>query len=90
MIIGSRQRLARIKNLNIPIKLNGVNIKRVNSCKHLGVVVDESLSWHDQVCNIKKKILPGLYMLRKCKGLFANKHTIPSLQKYSVTTYGLL
>lgn len=69
MIIGSRQRLGHIKNLDIPIKLNGVNIKQVNSCKHLGVIVDESLSWHDQVCNIKKKMLPGLYMLRKCKGL---------------------
>ena len=67
--MGSIPRLAAIQNYDTNVNIDGNKIKQVHSCKHLGVIVDENLSWHEQVYNIRKKILPGLYMLRKCKGL---------------------
>ena len=73
MVIGSRQRLATIKENTIKVQINGIDIKQVNRCKHLGIIVDECLTWHEQVGNIRKKILPGLYMLKKCKGILPSK-----------------
>lgn len=70
MVIGSRQRLAKIKDCDLNIHINGVRLKRVHSLKHLGVIIDENMTWHDQVNNIKKKVLSGLYMLKKGRDLF--------------------
>ena len=73
MLMGTRPRLAAVKDREVDVNINGEKLKQVHSCKHLGVIVDESLTWHEQVCSIKKKVLPGLYMLRKCKGLLPAK-----------------
>ena len=53
----------------INVNIGGIRLQQVNKCKHLGLVVDQTMTWCDQVDTIKKKVLPGLYMLRKCKGL---------------------
>jgi hypothetical protein len=44
MIIGSRQRLAKIENEQ-ELKLGETNINRVKYTKTLGVIVDEQLTW---------------------------------------------
>ena len=33
---------------NVTVTINGTNIKQVNECKHLGVVIDNTLSWNQQ------------------------------------------
>ena len=68
MLMGSRQRLATIKDVDINVNINDVKLQQVHSCKHLGVIVDDNMTWSEQTKNIKKRVLPGLYMLRKCKG----------------------
>ena len=75
--MGTRPRLAAVKDREVNVNINGEKLKQVHNCKHLGVIVDESLTWHEQVCNIKKKVLPGIYMLRKCKGLLPAKTLSP-------------
>ena len=65
MLMGSIPRLAAIKGRDINVNINGVRIQQVQKCKHLGLVVDQFMSWCDQVGNIKKKVLPGLYMLKE-------------------------
>jgi hypothetical protein len=44
MIIGSKQRLAKIKNEQ-ELKLGETNINRVKYTKTLGVIVDEQFTW---------------------------------------------
>ncbi|XP_072023357.1 uncharacterized protein [Amphiura filiformis] len=49
MLMGSRQRLAVVKDHDINVNINGVKLRQVHNCKHLGVIVDDSMTWHDQV-----------------------------------------
>ena len=66
MIVGSRQRISNI--LTDPIvKLGDSTIKRVNKSKTLGVIVDEHLSWNDQIQSIVSKSSKGIGMIRSIK-----------------------
>ena len=65
MFIGTHQKLSRLSNLNLNININGTRLQRVSQCKHLGVKIDETLSWNMHIEHIKTKVLPGLYYLKK-------------------------
>ena len=54
MIIGSKQRLTNITN-EPKSELGEAEIKRVDKSKTLGVIIDEQLTWKNQVDSIKKK-----------------------------------
>ena len=51
MIIGSRQWLVK-SNTDPTITIGEANIKRVEQTKTLGIIVDEHLSWKNQISNI--------------------------------------
>jgi len=69
MLIGSRQRLNSVKESvdKISISINGVDIKKVHECKHLGVIIDDKLTWNQQIENVRKKCLKGMFMLKQCR-----------------------
>lgn len=69
MIIASRQKIVQINDMDLNVNIEGSKLQRVHKCKHLGVFVDENLTWHEQVCQTRRKVLSGIYMLRKTKGL---------------------
>ena len=48
MIVGSRQRMSNITT-KPKIVLGDSAIKRVTKAKTLGVIIDENLSWNDQI-----------------------------------------
>ena len=48
-------------------------LKRVSSCKHLGIIIDENLSWIEHVDQVLKKSRSCLYMLNKAKPLLDQK-----------------
>ena len=66
MIIGSRQRLAKIENEQ-ELKLGETNINRVKCSKTLGVIVDEQLTWKNQIESIVNKASKGIGMIRRMK-----------------------
>ena len=68
MIIGHP---LKTKNLELPevLKLNNSDIKRVNTTKSLGVIVDEKLNWDEQFKRIKGKMSGGLAALKKLKNV---------------------
>ena len=66
MIIGSKQRLTNITN-DPKIELGEAEIKRVEKSKTLGVIIDEHLTWKNQVDSIRKKVSKGIAMLRRMK-----------------------
>jgi hypothetical protein len=66
MIVGSRQRISNISTDPI-VKLGDSTIKRVNKSKTLGVIVDEHLSWNDQIQSIVSKSSKGIGMIRRIK-----------------------
>ncbi|CAB4035040.1 Hypothetical predicted protein, partial [Paramuricea clavata] len=54
MIIGTRQRLAKIQK-NTSVSCGGKLLKQVYSKKTLGVLIDDNLCWNEQIDNISKK-----------------------------------
>ena len=63
---------------NIPLKLpkleiNKITIKRVNSIKFLGVLIDENLTWKKHINEIEKKVSKSIGMLYKAKFLLNKK-----------------
>ena len=63
---------------NIPLKLpkleiNKTTIKRVNSIKLLGVLIDENLTWKKHINEIEKKVSKSIGMLYKAKFLLNKK-----------------
>ena len=81
MIIGSRQRLVE-SNTDLTITMGGANIERVKHTKTSGIVVDEYLSWKNQISNIIAKVTKGIVMLRRMK-VFVLRSTL-------ITIYNLL
>ena len=48
-------------NVNqLSIQLNGTDIKRVNSCRYLGVIIDCELKWKEHIEYIYKKNLSSI------------------------------
>ena len=50
-------------------------IKRVNKSKTLGIIIDEHLSWNDQIQNVITKVSKGIGMLRRIRQ-FVPKSTL--------------
>jgi ribonuclease P/MRP protein subunit RPP40 len=67
ILIASRQRLATLDNHNLTVNINGNNIKKVDKCKHLGVIIDKHLTWNDNIEYTRKQALKGLHMLKRAK-----------------------
>ena len=63
MIISTRHKLSSIDYNNINVNVNGVRLQNVNKCKHLSVIIDDKLTWRDQVDKVRKKVLVGTYTL---------------------------
>ena len=69
MIIGSHKRLHQIQSVP-PIILDNTQIKRVKVTKSLGLMIDETLTWDEQVTLITKKVNKGLNVLRRLRDFF--------------------
>jgi len=69
------------KRKDIPVnslKLNGVEIERVEKTKFLGVVIDERLNWSFHINYIKKKISKNIGIIYKARNYF-NDSTLLTL-----------
>lgn len=59
---------SRQANVNLrPILVNNSNIKRTNSTKYLGLIIDEELNWGPHVQSLRKQLFPYLFVLRNTK-----------------------
>ena len=61
MVIGSNRRLGQIIKQEPSICVGGVEIKKVNVAKSLGLMIDDTLTWSAQIDKITKKVNSGLY-----------------------------
>ena len=62
MVIGSNRRLGQIEQE--PSICVGVEIKKVNVAKSLGLIIDDTLSWSAQIDKTTKKVNSGLSIIR--------------------------
>jgi len=84
--MSTRQKLASLSDTDIKVKINDSVLKRVSSCKHLGVMIDETLSWADHVDYIRKKAQPGIFILKKAKS-FLPTHLLNMLYRSTVESH---
>ena len=61
MLIGSHQKLKQC-NSDLQIKIGDTLIQRVTASKSLGMMIDETLTWHAQTDLITKKVNKSLYI----------------------------
>ena len=95
MLIGSRQRLARLPDPTLNIQINGQLIDNINDDKLLGMRVDNTLQFNKHVDDVCKAISNKLNLLRKIKKylghhhrvLYYNAYILPSID-YCLTIYG--
>ena len=86
MLIGSKQMIKSISNLQLNVKIKNKSIKQVYETKTLGVTIDQHLSWRTNTENICKKITSGISALRHLKE-FADKQTLLSVYNAIVRPY---
>ena len=61
-------------------------VKRVESIKFLGVLLDKNLSWRDHIKYIENKIVKNVGLLYRAK-LFLDKNSLPTLYYSYIHTY---
>ena len=86
MLIGSKQLIKSISNLQLNVKIENETVKQVYESKTLGVTIDQHLSWKSNTENICKKITSGISALRRLKEV-ADKQTLLSVYNAIVRPY---
>ena len=85
MVIGSHKRLHQTRG-DPPITLGDNQIKRVKVTKSLGLMIDETLTWDEQVTLITKKVNKGLNVIRRLRDFFDIK-TLTTVYQTLVQPY---
>ena len=86
MLIGTKQMIESISNLQLNVVIESNPVKQVTECKTLGVTVDQHLSWKSNTENICKKMTSGISALRRRKE-FVNRQTLVSVCNAIVRPY---
>ena len=86
MLIGSKQMIKSISDLQLNVIIENKPVKRVIECKTLGVTLDQHLSWKSNTENICNKITSGISALR-CLKEFIDRKTLVSVYNAIVRPY---
>ena len=88
IILGSRQNISTISNLNLPpVLINNLPIKRESKVKNLGILFEENLSWDAE---INKCISSGYYKLKQAyrfKNFLSNHSKKLIVQSYILSQF---
>jgi len=57
----------------VKVVMDGEEIERKRSVKCLGVMLDDALSWRDQVESVRRKCFAGLAKLRRLKTVLPSR-----------------
>ena len=83
---GSKQRLEKITDNHLDIQINDTLVRRVRECKHLGVLLDENLTWQSHINKLQKKIRGGLFMLKSIRNI-VNKNVLLTVYNSLIMSY---
>ncbi|CAB3994751.1 Hypothetical predicted protein [Paramuricea clavata] len=75
MMITTSQRAATL-NSNLRVEFTGVQLKNTNNEKILGVVMNEHLSWKQQIDKVAKSLIKGIHLLRQIKEYLPIGHRV--------------
>ena len=75
MMIKTYQRAA-ILNSKLRVEFNGVQLKNTYNEKLLGVVMNEHLSWRQQIDKVANSLIKGIHLLRQIKEYLPIGHRV--------------
>ena len=94
MLIGTTQALSKIGNL-LAVRVNGQLIRRVYKSKHLGLIVDDKLSWKDHIDLISSKIRRNIGVMKRVREyvpadilILLHRTLVEPYLRYCNTTWG--
>ncbi len=61
---------------HLPVVINGQNIVQVDSCRYLGIHIDNKLTWSVQVENVCIRVQQRLYFLRRLRVFGVNQKVL--------------
>ena len=85
MTVGSRRSIIASKDMTLSIY--GKPIEKKTTAKLLGVHIDASLSWDNQISHIVTKVQNGLRMLYKLRSLTSDRGTLNGVYRSLVQPY---
>ena len=64
----------KLKGANFTVKCGEMTVKRVNSVKYLGVIIDQTLNFREHATEVLKKATGRLAFLYRCASSLKSKH----------------
>ena len=58
---------SNVYNTSCILSLNGKKVKKVDEIKFLGVIIDDQLSWDDQIEHVENKLLSTIALKKRIK-----------------------
>ena len=58
---------SNVYNASFILSLNGKKVKKVDKIKFLGVIIDDKLSWNDQIEHVENKLLSTIALIKRIK-----------------------
>ena len=73
------------------LSVNGQKVKKVDKVKFLGVIIDENLTWDDQIKHVENKLLATIVLIKRVKKFIPSSHYLKIYQSLIVShlTYGI-
>ena len=78
MFLGSSSRLKKIERNDkaMNVLIDNVVIQRTNTCKYLGVMIDETLQWNAHIEYIHKKVAKYVYLLKRVRDMIDQRTSL--------------
>ena len=73
MLIGTSHNTPRFGNM-LSIRIDDYLIKRVHKSKYLGIIIDDSLTWNEQIDFISTKIKRNVGMMKRARDSIPKAH----------------
>ena len=73
------------------LSVNGQKVKKADKVKFLGVIIDENLTWDDQIKHLENKLLATIVLIKRVKKFIPSSHYLKIYQSLFVShlTYGI-
>ena len=58
----------------LTLSVNGQKVKQVDKIKFLGVIIDDQLSWNDQIKYVENKLMSTIVLIKRKKKFIPSSH----------------
>ena len=78
-------------NTTLKLSINGTDIKCVNKARFLGVIIDDRLTWNDQIDSLAEKLNSCIISIKRIKKFIPKEHYMKLYHSLFVShlTYGI-